>query len=269
MGLTSDQDFFCFEDSCPKTRLTGSSMKVCANCRVASYCSVSCQRADWPRHKPRCKQLVAKAALDGPLLKEFALWQKDMGPSLYQMICAHALRDHADVEYIESKLILLTLRVREPRGTGNDLQIFRFQSIQLLDRSELGTITGEPTEDPVQEMREWAIKMKRCICIPSGAAWVLTEIRSSDDSKRLLLYHQPLALQIGTTNGHAPPPKVAEDMIAMMINHGLGAIGPGATPLPHEEQLTRYFMDHPEQFDAIMQQTVDFYGQAASLQEST
>ncbi|KAJ7635314.1 hypothetical protein FB45DRAFT_1026203 [Roridomyces roridus] len=105
-------------------------MKVCAKCRAASYCSVSRQREDWPCHKPRCKRLIAKAALDDPLSGEFARWQKEMGSSLYECLGSY---------------------------------------IQLLDMSDLGTLTGEPTEELVQEMREWATKMKLCIFNPSGA----------------------------------------------------------------------------------------------------
>ncbi|KAJ7635310.1 hypothetical protein FB45DRAFT_1143502 [Roridomyces roridus] len=255
MKLKSDDDFFCYQESCPKTRLTGSSMK----------------RADWPRHKPRCKRLIAKAALDGPLSAEFARWQ-EMGSSLYECISDHALRGHADVEYIESKFILLTLRLRDPPGTENHLQIFRFHSIQLLDMSDLGTVTNEPTEDLVQEMGEWATKMKLRIVNPSGAAWIFTEIRSPDGSKRLLLRHRPAAQLVATLNGNAPPPTVAENMIAMMINHGTGVKGPYALPRKESKQAKQYLVDHPEQFEVLLQRTIDSFaedGDGQSSQEST
>lgn len=27
----------------------------CSACRSVSYCSVACQRQDWPKHKPNCQ----------------------------------------------------------------------------------------------------------------------------------------------------------------------------------------------------------------------
>lgn len=35
--------------------------KYCARCKVASYCSVECQRSDWPRHKQECSRLLDEA----------------------------------------------------------------------------------------------------------------------------------------------------------------------------------------------------------------
>lgn len=29
--------------------------KQCTRCKVRRYCSIECQRADWPAHKPHCK----------------------------------------------------------------------------------------------------------------------------------------------------------------------------------------------------------------------
>ncbi|KAJ7635305.1 hypothetical protein FB45DRAFT_1026191 [Roridomyces roridus] len=240
-------------------------MSVCGKCRSVSYCSVSCQRADWPRHKPRCKQLVAKAVLEGPLSEEFARWRKDMGPRLYHDICYHAMRGHANVEYIESKLILLTLRLREPRGTGNDLQILHFQSIEVLDVADLGTLTDEPRDDLLQDMRDWSRKMKLCAPVPCGAAWLVTDIRSPDGSQRLLLCHQKIALKIEALAQYKLPPTVAEDLVAMVINQGMGVEGPDVTQLP-VKQITQYLMHHPEKLDSMMEQTIHLFAQAGDGQ---
>lgn len=37
-------------------------MLTCARCGEAHYCSRSCQKADWPKHKERCENLNAKQA---------------------------------------------------------------------------------------------------------------------------------------------------------------------------------------------------------------
>ncbi|KDQ16498.1 hypothetical protein BOTBODRAFT_30834 [Botryobasidium botryosum FD-172 SS1] len=38
---------------------------MCSKCRVTPYCSVNCQRADWPIHKKICDILLMNHALDG------------------------------------------------------------------------------------------------------------------------------------------------------------------------------------------------------------
>eukprot|EP00635_Sarcinochrysidales_sp_CCMP3193_P007068 CAMPEP_0118905408 /NCGR_PEP_ID=MMETSP1166-20130328/9433_1 /TAXON_ID=1104430 /ORGANISM="Chrysoreinhardia sp, Strain CCMP3193" /LENGTH=701 /DNA_ID=CAMNT_0006844679 /DNA_START=29 /DNA_END=2134 /DNA_ORIENTATION=+ len=38
----------------------GGATKFCGNCKVQHYCSVGCQRSDWPRHKAQCPSLHAE-----------------------------------------------------------------------------------------------------------------------------------------------------------------------------------------------------------------
>jgi hypothetical protein len=45
-----------------ESSLVQGSISRCSNCRAARYCSKSCQRAAWKRHKPVCKELTAAAA---------------------------------------------------------------------------------------------------------------------------------------------------------------------------------------------------------------
>ena len=37
---------------------------MCSKCKTASYCSSICQRANWPLHKQRCKELTAQQPTD-------------------------------------------------------------------------------------------------------------------------------------------------------------------------------------------------------------
>lgn len=45
----------CFKVNCFKWRKI-EELKYCAGCMIASYCSVDCQQADWPAHKPHCEE---------------------------------------------------------------------------------------------------------------------------------------------------------------------------------------------------------------------
>jgi TPR repeat protein len=38
----------------------GAGLKMCNACKHINYCSVTCQRRNWPRHKKECKQRAAK-----------------------------------------------------------------------------------------------------------------------------------------------------------------------------------------------------------------
>ena len=48
----------CWAHGCPNPAPAAK----CGRCHAAAYCSAPCQRAHWPAHKPRCKELEAAAA---------------------------------------------------------------------------------------------------------------------------------------------------------------------------------------------------------------
>jgi len=39
------------------TPLDGTPLKMCANCKVTTYCGRRCQRSDWPFHRQWCEEL--------------------------------------------------------------------------------------------------------------------------------------------------------------------------------------------------------------------
>lgn len=45
-------------DNCGKE--ASLAMKRCSGCLAAHYCSPSCQKVDWPRHKRECKEMGKK-----------------------------------------------------------------------------------------------------------------------------------------------------------------------------------------------------------------
>ena len=45
--------------SCKNCCVIEHKMKKCSACKVARYCSVSCQRADWARHRLYCSAAFA------------------------------------------------------------------------------------------------------------------------------------------------------------------------------------------------------------------
>ena len=45
-------------------RADGEELSTCAGCHVVHYCSPPCQRADWPRHKHECKDMLAQTSLN-------------------------------------------------------------------------------------------------------------------------------------------------------------------------------------------------------------
>ena len=44
--------WFCWH--CSKEPSTDVRLLSCSGCKKATYCSIDCQRADWPQHKPKC-----------------------------------------------------------------------------------------------------------------------------------------------------------------------------------------------------------------------
>ncbi|KAA1467049.1 hypothetical protein DENSPDRAFT_832011 [Dentipellis sp. KUC8613] len=46
----------CFWRNCPRDRASAATTKACARCKLVRYCSSSCQKADWKKHKEVCRE---------------------------------------------------------------------------------------------------------------------------------------------------------------------------------------------------------------------
>jgi MYND finger len=47
------------------------SVRRCGKCRIAKYCTVKCQKDDWPNHKEACAAIVVKKEKLSPLVQKF------------------------------------------------------------------------------------------------------------------------------------------------------------------------------------------------------
>ncbi|KAF7289246.1 FAD-binding PCMH-type domain-containing protein [Mycena indigotica] len=76
----------CCSPSCNKTKTEyGGKLRACAACAVGGkgmtvYCSTQCQKSDWPRHKPECKQRrEEKSALPpdaSKAIEDIVIWDR-------------------------------------------------------------------------------------------------------------------------------------------------------------------------------------------------
>lgn len=47
-------------DSCQVCNITDIKLACCGKCKASKYCSIDCQRKDWPTHKLICNKIVAE-----------------------------------------------------------------------------------------------------------------------------------------------------------------------------------------------------------------
>ncbi|KAF7290117.1 FAD-binding PCMH-type domain-containing protein [Mycena chlorophos] len=76
----------CFYPPCTNSKSeSGGKLRACAGCSVAGkgmavYCSTQCQKSDWPRHKPQCKQRrqerSALPAVASKTIDDLVVWDR-------------------------------------------------------------------------------------------------------------------------------------------------------------------------------------------------
>ncbi|KAJ7232909.1 hypothetical protein C8J57DRAFT_1578438 [Mycena rebaudengoi] len=192
----------CSNEACSASKLRGASLSRCSSCMAAFYCSSTCQRTDWVCHKALCKKQTAmrqhlNTSEARDLAADFDAWQSAMGATLYTWICVGALELSQHPQNIHTKFIVLVLRTRTPGPTGV-LKMFEYIDIFAFDRAEYTLRTrGKPSEADFQTMLEVtkdADDLAKRQGMP-GAALVITDIRSSDDSASGVLRGTPVILR--------------------------------------------------------------------------
>ncbi|KAJ7460153.1 hypothetical protein FB451DRAFT_1270528 [Mycena latifolia] len=176
----------CGATTCPNTKLGGASMRLCAQCKSIHYCSTECQRADWARHKALCKSQAAECArlqtdpAAARLVEDFKAWHAAMGPIPFTWICVHGLAVYRHPENIQTKFVVLVLRVRKERPSKAS-KMFEYDNIFVLDRSELPRVMGGEGEATAMTNSIQDKDKKAKANGKAGAALLITIINPVDD----------------------------------------------------------------------------------------
>ncbi|KAJ6480529.1 hypothetical protein C8R47DRAFT_600284 [Mycena vitilis] len=143
---------FCSMDQCFNHR----NLKVCSRCKVASYCSVECQRKNWKMHKWTCDRNVSELEIvDGeePLLqRNLRHWVARFDATLHGA-CIRALRLKTEWERIDQGGLMIWVEPRPHANVGARCRIINlgvFQHAAILDLlGRLGMGMAERFRDEV------------------------------------------------------------------------------------------------------------------------
>ncbi|KAJ7108147.1 hypothetical protein C8R44DRAFT_803709 [Mycena epipterygia] len=84
----------CAAPGCRNSKLRGSPMRLCNQCKMVYYCSAECQKTDWGLHKVPCKSQAAQLRAMretgvATLGEDFDAWKRAIGPHLFIRSCVH------------------------------------------------------------------------------------------------------------------------------------------------------------------------------------
>ncbi|KAK7042759.1 hypothetical protein R3P38DRAFT_2892094 [Favolaschia claudopus] len=147
----------CAFPECTNSKLKGASMQLCKGCKRVHYCGRDCQRADWARHKPKCKlqaELLAEEARRcGRLQHDYESWKTVMAPVLFTLICNYGLQVMFQPANISTKFMYLSIRARQP-PPSNPRKLFIFNSVEVVDRSRMVALLQPGLNDFLQHLEE-------------------------------------------------------------------------------------------------------------------
>ncbi|KAJ6579100.1 hypothetical protein DFH09DRAFT_338319 [Mycena vulgaris] len=168
-------------------------MRRCTQCETTWYCSTECQRKDWARHKPWCKERAEELEREcvqggNPLADPFGAWVAAMGPALMTLICVQALAVYRHPEHIRSKFLLIALH--EVTGK-NPLEALGYDKTYMFDRAQFTQIVGVSPDSIFQTIRDDAHERSKG---GAGTALVICAVKPRDTAKPSLVRVLPVRL---------------------------------------------------------------------------
>ncbi|KAJ7881418.1 hypothetical protein B0H13DRAFT_935349 [Mycena leptocephala] len=212
----------CHETSCTHTKLRGYAMSFCKACQSVFYCSVACQRKDWPHHKSFCRMQAAAVAREAPaagrLSQVFEAWRLAMGPPMFSCLVVGALELHRHPENKDKKFVVLFLREKEGE-VNNPAKAFEYEGYLAYDWSKLNCMdVGAGVNEIMQHARN--VDEKTRSLGGAGGALVQTMITAPDDTNRIsLVRFSPVV--VGRRELEREEDTLWELGIAKTINEGI------------------------------------------------
>jgi len=144
---------------CGKTESPNASHRRCSKCRAAPYCSVECQKSDWPSHKPLCPQYMMNKSLNytgifigekgpkvkkgdikrtrGDILNDLFAWANSHNGDTLTVSAWNLLELNQDITRAQTHILALTLRRTE---SSNPRTYYDLVEVEVVPMTVLDSI---------------------------------------------------------------------------------------------------------------------------------